>query len=287
MANKRSQEHFRQVVEDIQLVDAKTANSIGYAPRFMACSSFPARKPISNEFVRTNGKRKLTLLAPSDIGLPYGAYPRLLIIYLSTQAKLTKDREIFLGNTETAFLRSLGKRSTGGKTGTLQSMREQTRKLFATSIIWTDQSDSSFEIENLNIVREASMIWMPHAAGAWESTLKLSRDYNQEIQKAGVPVDLRVTSILCRYTLAFDIYIWLTFRYFSLAARKLVPWALLESQFGNVYADKRQFKRNFIKAITWVSHLYPAANYRITERGLGLFPSDTHVSKEFCKRIYH
>jgi len=59
----------------------------------------------------------------------------------------------------TAFLRDMGIRSTGGDTGTLISMRKQVQRLFSCSIVWSNQTDLLWDMANMNIVNEASIVW--------------------------------------------------------------------------------------------------------------------------------
>src|SRR5215210_7628451 len=50
--------------------------SVGFLARAFIVATLPHSRPESNEFTRRNGYYRLTLLAPTDIGLPYGRYPR-------------------------------------------------------------------------------------------------------------------------------------------------------------------------------------------------------------------
>jgi hypothetical protein len=43
-----------------------------------------------------NGHYTLSILAPRDVGLPYGRYPRLVLAYLNTEAVKRKTRHIDL-----------------------------------------------------------------------------------------------------------------------------------------------------------------------------------------------
>lgn len=47
--------------------------------------------------MRRNGALTLSLLAPSHVGLPYGALPRLLLSWLTTEAVRTRERTLVLG----------------------------------------------------------------------------------------------------------------------------------------------------------------------------------------------
>jgi Tol biopolymer transport system component len=49
-------------------------------------ATLPHSDPKTNEFVRRNGHFTLSILAPKDVGLPYGRYPRLVLAYLKGES---------------------------------------------------------------------------------------------------------------------------------------------------------------------------------------------------------
>lgn len=70
----------RILAEAVAIEDeaAKEAGALGFMTRAMVQATMPHRDPKVNEFRRRNGNYTLTMLAPSEIGLPYGVIPRLL-----------------------------------------------------------------------------------------------------------------------------------------------------------------------------------------------------------------
>ena len=91
---------------------------------------------------RTQGRLTLQLqagFAPSapgstvlePVGLPSGPRARLVLIHLMTQAVLTQSPELDLGDSLTAFMRSLGIDTNGRN---IKAMREQLRRLAACSL---------------------------------------------------------------------------------------------------------------------------------------------------------
>ena len=71
---------------------------------------------------------------PAKIGLPYGSLPRLLLAWLTTEAVKTKTRELTLGDTLSDFMRQLDLVPTGGRWGSITRLKDQTRRLFASTI---------------------------------------------------------------------------------------------------------------------------------------------------------
>jgi hypothetical protein len=66
--------------------DAYTAGEVGFLARALVQATLPHSDPKTNEFVRRNGHFTLSILAPKDVGLPYGRYPRLVLAYLNSEA---------------------------------------------------------------------------------------------------------------------------------------------------------------------------------------------------------
>ena len=63
----------------IEAEAAKKAGKLGFMARALVQATLPHSKIDGNEFERTNGAFTLSMLAPSNVGLPYGNIPRLLI----------------------------------------------------------------------------------------------------------------------------------------------------------------------------------------------------------------
>ncbi len=82
---------------------------------------------------------------------------------------------------------------------------------------------------------------------------------------------------LKRSPLALDIYCWLTHRMSYLRKDTVIPWPLLQLQFGVGYAEvgqgPRDFKTNFRKQLRKVHVIYPQAKVTEVEQGLFLKPS--------------
>jgi len=274
---RRDEFFLLDVASEILRRPALEAGCIVYLPRALANCSLPARKPASNEFSRRNGACTLTIVAPSHIGLPYGTYPRLMILHLATQAKLHGERDIFLDETLTKFLASLGKRCSGGANGTITALRQQAHRLFASTIIWQVDSGSALTIDSLRISSSASIFWQPQNSSEWGCRIRLDESFFQDVIEGAVPVDARVIRALSASTLCIDLYGWLTYRNYSLRRPSLIRWDQLAAQFGNGCGHIAHFRQQFLSALSRVSILYPDARYDVRKRGLLLFPSPPHV----------
>ena len=118
-------------IEDEMALDA---DALGFMARAMVQATLPHSKVAGNEFTRKNGNYSLTILSPSSIGLPYGSVPRLLLAWVTTEAVKTKSRELELGDSLSGFMRELDLVPTGGRWGSISRLKEQTKRLFASSI---------------------------------------------------------------------------------------------------------------------------------------------------------
>ena len=90
-----------------------------YVPKALVITTLPYTKFEGAEFVRQNGNHRLSVLAPETVGIPYGVIPRLLLIWVATEAKVRKTRDIELGRSFREFMSKLNLQCTGGKNGTI------------------------------------------------------------------------------------------------------------------------------------------------------------------------
>ncbi len=266
----------------IEAEDAKQAGVVGFMARAMTQATMPHRKAAGNEFVRKNGTFELTILSPSSVGLPYGSIPRLLLSWMTTEAVRTKSPVLELGPTLSAFMVELGLTCRGGERGDITRLRNQTLRLFCSTVSCRYADKTHDEGGNLNIVDKYSLWWNPKTPDQmplWKSTVTLGNSFFNEIIDRPVPVDMRALKALKRSPLALDIYCWLTYRLSYLRKPAEIPWPALQMQFGADYTHTRQFKAAFLEHLRAVNVLYPEANVEEGERGLLLKPSKPHVAQ--------
>jgi hypothetical protein len=261
---------------------AKDAGALGFMARAMVQATMPHRDPKTNEFERKNGKYTLTMLAPSKTGLPYGVIPRLLLAWISTEAVRTQSKTLVLGDTLSEFMRQLGLMPTGGRWGTITRLREQAKRLFSCHITLDYSEGGRDRIKNITIVEDADLWWSPPdpaQAGLWSSTIELNQKFYEEIISHPIPVDMRALKVLKKSPLALDIYMWLGYRLSYLKDSTVIPWHLLEAQFGADYARPDNFRAAFGAALKKVLTVYPAAQALPSPQGLQLRPSPPHIAR--------
>lgn len=272
---------------EIEAEQAKAAGSLGFMCRSMVQASLPSRRVDGVEFVRSNGNFTLSLMSPSKIGLPYGTIPRLMLSWLATEAVRTQERELVLGDSLSGFMRQLGMVPTGGRWGSIPRLKEQAKRLFATSITGIYDDGHQTALVNQRIADQAHFWWdtkSPDQAGLWQSTVRLSEAFHEEVINHSVPVDLRAIHALKRSPLALDIYAWLTYRNSYATRSSNIPWEALAAQFGSDYKRLRDFREAFLGELKKVVLVYPEANLEPSTSGLLVHPAKTHVARVTVKK---
>jgi hypothetical protein len=260
--------------------DAKDSGALGFMARAMVQATLPHSKVAGNEFTRKNGNYSLTILTPSAIGLPYGTIPRLLLAWLTTEAVKTKSRELELGDSLSGFMAELDMMPTGGRWGSITRLKDQSRRLFASSITAVYESGPGFAVINQAVADRAQFWWdnkHPEQAGLWKSTVTLSENFFNEVIDRPVPIDMRAIRALKKSPLALDIYTWLTYRMSYLKSPTVVSWAGVAMMLGSSYAELRDFKKAFLNELRKVLLVYPNANVEVLPDGLRIKPSLTHI----------
>lgn len=229
-------------------------------------------------------------------GIPYGVYPRLFLIWLTTQAVRTKHPVISLGRSFREHCRALGVPYIAGKRGTARTLQVQIERLLQCRIIRekittpinlpadiSNPEKAIFEqTENLTLASHTESLWRRSENNDWTCnryTLILSDEFLKELINYAIPLRRSAIDALKRSPLATDIYQWLASRFFTLTERAFPSWAQLANQFGSDYKDARKFRRKFIDAVARVRAVYPEANCEPTCDGLILYPSDTPVAR--------
>jgi hypothetical protein len=214
-----------------------------------------------------------------ELGLPHGERPRLILIYLSTEAVRTTSPTIEVGASLTAFARSLGIDTNGPS---IRRFKDQLARLAAATVRLGVVADGRATQINTQIVSGIDL-WMPKDADQrvlWPSTVTLSADYFASLQQHAVPLDPRAIKALAGSALALDVYVWLAQRLHRIeGGPQTISWQALKSQFGVGYAELRIFRRRFKEALKAVLTVYPSARIETVDAGLVLRNSPPPVLK--------
>uniref|UniRef100_UPI003F49A464 replication protein RepA n=1 Tax=Nocardia suismassiliense TaxID=2077092 RepID=UPI003F49A464 len=272
------------------------AQEIGYLAKLFSQTSLPYQDPGDIPvWYRRNGALTLTVQPgvaidrqgnARSLGYPYGTVPRLLLTWLSTEAVRTKSRELTLGASLTDFMRQLDMTPTGGKNGTILRLHKQMERLFQSTLsVRIDDGDPDHQAgAKLSVASSYDLWWTrdtDEQPALMPSTVRLSYEFFDEVTSRPVPMDLGALKALRRSPMRLDIYAWLTHRMSYLQRPTLIPWELLRMQFGSNLADtkqgKLQFKRDFERHLKQVLTVYRDADVEVTNAGVTLKPSLTHV----------
>ena len=147
-ATPQAVHHFTRFDQVNQLIEASEADpDMGFMARLMALCSLPRTNPGNRkEYKRVNGPYRLYMQAGPENKLPYGNLPRLLIVWLCTEAVRTQSPEIVLGPSLSEFMRKLGIHTqSGGRGGMRTLIRNQMKRLFGCSVtlIYEDEQVST------------------------------------------------------------------------------------------------------------------------------------------------
>ena len=288
----------RELVELVASIGEREPNDEerGYIARMLVQACFPYRRIEGNEFSRIANSFRMTIMAPSEVGLPFGVMPRLIFMWMTREAMFKKDRRLELGRSLTEFMMQLNLPLTGGKNGTITRLRDQMKRMASSSLSVTYDNGRSWSLRQVGMIEEAELWWeekerLPkeEQPGLWNSTILLTESFFREITNKPVPFDMRVVQLIRERTqspLALDLFLWLNYRLKYLSRPTEIPWEKLQLQFGANYADTRQgrheFKKEFLKQMEVVRWAFKKAAPSIQEltdgKGIRLLPGSTSVS---------
>ena len=278
----QARHHFTRFDQVSQLVEASEADpDLGFMARTMALCSLPRTNPGDRlQYKRVNGPYTLIMTATGNHKLPYGNLPRLILAWVSTEAVRTQSREIVLGKSFSEFMRTLGIYNSGGQPQT--RLRNQMDRLFNASVrlIYEDERGKQFIASH---IADRGEFWWderkPDESSLWDSKIRLGEDLFNEIIQHPVPLDLNTLNALKRSALGLDLYLWLTYRTFSLKRPMRLSWSSLYRQFGADPAkasDTRtidDFRKDCLRELKKIKMAWPELNYATAKGVLILFPS--------------
>lgn len=300
--NSRKLMQLFEEAQAIEYEDARKAGAVGYMARALVQATLPYREPkdvpvwgrragdislmmqpgyymADKEVIK--GRRKVIEPVGVSIGFPYGSIPRLVVAWLSSEAVKTKSREILLGDSLSQFMDAIGMTSqTGGANGSITRLKEQMKRLFAARIaVVSDPSCIDWNHASFSLADKATIWWdpqNPQQAGLFESKVTLGEQFFEELMSGPVPIDIRALKALRQSPMALDLYMWLTYRNFSLRKDTVVPWEALKMQFGSESGTMVKFRETFRRALVQVKTVYNV-NVEPNTSGVLLKPSKTSI----------
>ena len=280
-ATPQALHHFTRFDQVNALVSASEADpDLGFMARLMALCSLPRSNPGNRkEYKRANGPFTLYMTAIGNNKLPYGSSPRLLLAWVSTEAVRTQSRELILGSSLSEFMGKLGMAPVGG---VRTRLRNQMRRLFNAHVRLVYE-DKLGEASVSSSVADRTEFWWneskPDERVLWDSKIRLGEDFFNEIINHPVPIDMNTLTALKRCALGLDLYLWLTYRTFSLKRPLRLTWKQVYRQFGahpDKASDKKtvqNFRGKILRELKKIKLAWTELNYATAPGVLILHPS--------------
>ena len=284
-ATPQALHHFTQADQVNQLVSASEADpDLGFMARLMALCSLPRTNPGNQlRYIRRNGPYILVMIAGAVTKLPFGNLPRLLLAWVCTEAVRTQSRELVLGASLSEFMRKLGIHTqSGGCGGVRTRLRNQMKRLFNASVHLVYEDERISASVNSQIADRTEFWWNPNKLdepSLWESKIYLGEAFFNEIINHPVPLDMNTLKALKRSSMGLDLYLWLTYRVFSLQSPLRLSWRQLYRQFGAdpAKADDKlivnDFRTKCLRELKKIKIAWTDLNYATAKGMLILYPS--------------
>ena len=260
---------------------------MGFMMRLLALCTLPRTNPGNRDrYIRRNGPFSLIMIAGGEVPkLPYGALPRLLLAWVCTEAVRTKSRTLILGSSLSEFMRKLDLNpGSGGRSGGRTRLQNQMRRLFSTSVELLYENKQGLHIVADRIATETHLWWNPHRPDEpvlWNSTIELGEKFFNEIIACPVPLDMHVLKAMKRSPLGLDLYMWLTYRTFTLDAPLRLTWQQIYRQFGSTAKTDEMTITNLrtkvLRELRKLKTAWPDLDYRIPRGGLELRPTPPRI----------
>ena len=262
-------------------------DDISYLHAGFCLAGLPHMRPESDEtrWVRSNGKFHL-IITPGAVvndgrvrvvGVPYGAKARLILVYLMSEG--VKSRNVSLGKSMTAWIRSLGMPVTGGPRGSIRHIREQALRISRCQFTfqWDDLEARESLIQDQHLVEGGLHLWAADEGGIFPKSITLTEQFYEHLRNHAVPLDPRAIAYLKGSPLCLDVYVWLAHRLPRLERQLEIPWAVLMQQFGAAYRSTAAFAYRMRAILPDVLAVYDGARVAATARGLSIAPSPPAV----------
>ncbi len=263
-------------LERIDLIRAdpeRRGERLGFTSRPFVLCGLPLRRPPKSQltYERRNGKFSLQLVGHPEFGLPFGQ-DRLIPIFLATLA--VRQRTPILRFRSGAEMLEMFSMQRGGKE--YRRLVAGIERIFGTTVYFrTEPSGSDAKLVSrarFHFVRETH-IWFDRS---WaenrsfnhrENVIALSDEFFEEVTAHPIPSDLNVIRLLAASPGALDLYLWLTYRTFTVKGSQAIPLfgpKGLKAQLGCTdYSRRRRFRAMLIQWLRVIATACPPLSRRI------------------------
>ncbi len=264
----------------------------------LCAMSLPTKRPADETapIVREDGKYALAInpkpvlqneggkMVMRSLGVPYGAYPRVALIYLLSQAVTKRSRDVYLGRNFTEWMRRLGYKTISyGPRGTANLMKEQVDRLLACEwqIRWEGQgaTDNAFAVRDVKISNEYA--GSLDRDGHFAREIRMSEVFYNHLVEHAVPLNEVAVRELKGTPTALDLYTYLAYRLPRITSDRgqYLSWDQLAKHLGND-ADSKRFRQTVRETWGLVSSVYPNANVDLSGKRVILHPSPAPLERK-------
>ena len=134
-----------------------------------------------------------------------------------------------------------------------------------------------------SLIADRTAFWWnerkPDEPMLWDSKIYLGEAFFNEIIRHPVPLNMNTLTALKRSPLGLDLYLWLTYRTFTLRAPQRLSWQQIYRQFGvdpakaNDNLTVQNFRRDCLRELIKIKTAWPELNYTTAPGVLILLPS--------------
>jgi hypothetical protein len=248
----------------------------------------PRNPTARRTFERTSGRASLSLQAGRtfdgmkwvDQPLPSGTRPRLVLINLCSEAVRTRSCNVNIGGSVREFLRRLNIDAGGESMAQFRKQMLALSSCHMTLAMMTAKGPAQVDAKPI----DAFQAWHTDEDGQrtlWPGYIRLTEKFFDSLMEHAVPLEPEAIGQLQNSAFALDVYSWLAHRLCRVSERGGVSlsWAALKGQFGQEYADTKNFKRKFLGALQKATGAYREARIETVPGGLKLLPSPPPVKR--------
>ncbi len=203
-----------------------------------------------------------------QVGVPFGAYARLIQITLGSEALERGSQDLELGSTAYGTLRRLGLPD-GGKVA--DSVLEQLDRLARCRINFRIGSNTRGFVLNDRLIE--AFEYDTDSGRPFIRRVRLSKAYYESLRRHPVTIDRDAVSRIRNSAMALDVYLWLCFRLPAIVEDTPITWTALRAQFGHGVGALKHFKAPFAECLELARSVYPAARFEVVPQGVVLRPS--------------
>lgn len=264
----------------------------------LCAMSLPARRPKDDTqpIIREDGKYALAInpkpvlqildgkSVMRSLGVPFGSYPRIVLIYMLSEAVKRRSRDVYLGRNFTEWMRRLGYHTVSyGPRGSANLLKEQVDRLLACEwqIRWDEDrnGESAFAVKEVKLSNEYS--GSLNRDGEFAREISLSDVFFRHLIDHAVPLNEVAIRELKNQPTALDLYTYLAYRLprVNTTRGQIISWDQLAKHLGNS-CDGRRFRQTIRETFNVVSAVYPNANADFTGQIVRLYQSPAPTERK-------